>query len=190
MAVAVVAILTSTSNAEATQSPAVGGDDVRFVPTATVRVDNLATIPNEYLQFAEGRAAAIFSGIGARIIWLDEGSAIQQHVNPSFTLVVLRTGYAPGRDSRSVDALGTAIPSVRRAHVFYDRIEALNGSSNSILSILGDVMAHELGHLLLPPPGHSLGGIMRPNVMIRWAPAPTFSKSQAVEILRRLRQLG
>ena len=34
---AVVAILTSTSNAEATQSPAVGGNDVRFVPTATVR---------------------------------------------------------------------------------------------------------------------------------------------------------
>jgi hypothetical protein len=206
VAVAVVAILTSTSNAEATHASActdrtsspstvgagssgtsaAGADDR---PTATVRVDNLAAIPNDYLQFAEGRATAIFTGVGARIIWLDEASVIQRHINPPFTLVVVRSGYAPGRDSRSIDALGRAIPSARRAHVFYDRIEALNVSSNSILSVLGDVMAHELGHLLLPWSGHSLDGIMRRNVTIRWVPAPTFSKSQAVEILCRLRQL-
>lgn len=177
LAVAIVAILTSST---------AGADDR---PTAAVRVDNVAAIPNDYLQFAEVRAEAIFSSIGARIIWLDEDSAIQQQVHPSFTLVVVRIGYAPGRDSRSVEALGRAIPSVRRAQVFYDRIEALKGSSNSILSVLGDVMAHELGHLLLPLPGHSIDGIMRPNVMIRWEPPQTFSKSQAVEILRRLRQL-
>jgi hypothetical protein len=26
---------------------------------------------------------------------------------------------------------------------------------------LGDVIAHEIGHLLLPPPAHSANGIMR-----------------------------
>jgi len=214
IAVAVVAILTSASNGEATQVP-YGSSDFRGVspctnrtaspskaraessrtsaaaaderPTATVRVDNLAAVRYDYLQFAEGRAAAIFSGIGARIIWIDEASAIQQHVSPRFTLVVLRAGPIQKRDSRFVDALGIAIPSVQRAHVFYDRIESLNLLSKSILSILGDVMAHELGHLLLPSPGHSLHGIMRPNVMIKLAPAPTFSKSEAVEILDRLR---
>jgi hypothetical protein len=168
------------------RTSAAGADDR---PTATVRVDNLAAIRNEYLQFAEDRAATVFSGIGAHIIWIDEDSTIQQHVNPSFTLVVLRAGPTEGHDSRLVDTLGTAVPSVRRAHVFLDRIEALNVSSNSILSVLGDVMAHELGHLLLPPPGHSLDGIMRPNVAIQLAPAPTFSKSQALQILCRLRQL-
>jgi len=69
-------------------------------------------------------------------MWIDEASAIQQHLQPRFTLVVLRGGAIQERHSRFVDALGVAVPSVRRAHVFLDRIEALNASSNSILSIL------------------------------------------------------
>ena len=38
-------------------------------PAATVLVDNRAAVRNEYLQFAEGRAAAICSSIGARQSW-------------------------------------------------------------------------------------------------------------------------
>jgi len=30
-------------------------------------------------------------------------------------------------------------------------------------SILALAMAHEIGHVLLPPPGHSTSGIMRPT---------------------------
>jgi hypothetical protein len=61
--------------------------------------------------------------------------------------------------------------------------------AESIPSILGDVMAHELGHLMLRPPGHSLDGIMRPNVPVRPRSLDTFTKSQAREILLRLSQL-
>jgi hypothetical protein len=87
------------------------------------------------------------------------------------------------------DALGLAEPQVRRAYVFCDRVAALNErASASIPSILGDVIAHELGHLLLPLPGHSPGGIMRPELNLKLRPAETFTKTQAREILSRLRQ--
>jgi hypothetical protein len=47
------------------------------------------------------------------------------------------------------------------AGIFCDRIAELNSRSpQSLPTILGDVMAYELGHLLLPAPGHSLSGIM------------------------------
>ena len=32
-----------------------------------------------------------------------------------------------------------------------------------IVTLLGYVMAHELGHLMLPPNSHSVAGVMRPN---------------------------
>jgi hypothetical protein len=50
-------------------------------------------------------------------------------------------------------------------------------------------MAHELGHLMLPSPGHSPDGIMRRGVDIEIGPVETFTTSQAREILFRLRQV-
>ncbi len=61
-------------------------------------------------------------------------------------------------------------------------------SRRSPAIILGDVMAHELGHLLLPLPGHSPSGIMRRGVDLQLRAMETFTTSQALEILSRLRQ--
>ena len=159
-------------------------------PTAVVRVDNLVAIRPEDLRFAQDRAGAVFSGIGARIVWIDEDTAIRQRTTATFTLVLVGSDKSSEQTWLVADALGVAAPPVRRAHVFYDRIAALNvRTTGGILTILGDVMAHELGHLLLPPPGHSSGGIMRPNVDVRLAPPATFMKWQAAEIRCRLRLL-
>jgi len=54
-----------------------------------------------------------------------------------------------------------------------------------VVTVLGDVMAHELGHLLLPP-GHSSIGIMRPQIDMMSRTLATFTKDEAAEIRRRL----
>ena len=161
-------------------------------PTAVVRVDNLAAVRADDLQFAEDRAAAVFGKIGARVIWIDEDREVRDGITAPFTLVLVNAednvGLAavPGIE----DALGLARPQVHRAHVFYDRIDALRTRAPmSIVNILGDVMAHELGHLLLPLPGHSADGIMRTGVYIRARRLETFTPPQAREIVCRLRRV-
>jgi hypothetical protein len=40
-------------------------------PPVTVRLDDLARVPTGDLEFAESRAAAVFSRIGVYITWID-----------------------------------------------------------------------------------------------------------------------
>jgi len=47
------------------------------------------------------------------------------------------------------------------ANVFAERAKEMGGSTESLRMILGNLMAHELGHLLLGQSGHSVAGIMR-----------------------------
>ena len=207
-AFAVTAALTCASNAEAgpqrantpREAPASAASSLapcgtltagaNDPPSAVVRVDNLVAIRPEDLRFAQDRAGAVFNSIGARIVWIDTDTAVRQRMRAAFTLVLVASDTSSEQTWLVAEALGVAAPPVRRAHVFYDRIATLNTrASGGILTILGDVMAHELGHLLLPLPGHSAWGIMRPNVTTNIAPPATFSKSQAGEILCRLRLL-
>jgi len=155
-----------------------------------VRVDNLAGVPPEHLRFAEDRAAAVFVRIGATIRWIDEDETVREGIRAPLTVILVNAETHRAVASLFVDALGLAYPSVRRAQVFYDRVAALNvGTDRTIPSLLGDVIAHELGHLLLPPPGHSLDGIMRAELETRSWAFRTFTPPQAREVLSRLRQL-
>jgi hypothetical protein len=157
-------------------------------PTALVRVDNIAGVRAEDLGFAQGRAASVFSKIGVRLVWTDEDGSVQNGIHAPFTLV-LSDATITRPPSSLVDALGFAEPTVGRAGIFCDRIAELTArSAQSAPTLLGDVMAHELGHLLLPAPGHSLSGIMRAGVSTKLLPADTFTRAQAREILSRLRR--
>ena len=159
-------------------------------PKLVVRVDNVAPVLADDLQFAEGRAAAVFGRIGARIQWIDQDQAAREHIRAPFTIVLVTAGNERGRASRFVDALGLANPSVGRAHVFCDTVAALHvGIPRTTSSLLGDVIAHELGHLLLPPPGHSADGIMCPELDTTLRGVKTFTSPQARMILSQIRRL-
>ena len=160
------------------------------LPAIVVRIDNLAGVLPDHLQFAEGRASEVFARIGARIRWIDQEASLSQHITPSFTVVLLNVERNSKEASLFVDALGLARPSVRRAYLFYDRIAALNARAPRMIpSLLGDVIAHELGHLMLPAPGHSAVGIMRPELDTKSWTLETFTKAQAREVLSRVRAL-
>jgi hypothetical protein len=63
-----------------------------------------------------------------------------------------------------IDVLGTAYPNEKGAgyfaYVFYDRIQELAQRRRLGHALLADVMAHEIGHLLLGSTSHSASGIM------------------------------
>ena len=63
----------------------------------------------------------------------------------------------------SNDALGLAHPVNGRAHIFCDRIAAMPGPKLFAM-MLGAVIAHEVGHLVLPGKSHSRSGVMRAEV--------------------------
>ena len=78
---------------------------------------------------------------------------------------IIRLSEVNGQPWRSL-ACGVAMPREATSgiiYIFYDRVETAFGRTNGTTPlelILGITMAHEIGHLLLPP-GHSLKGIMR-----------------------------
>jgi hypothetical protein len=164
-------------------------DDDPDLASVVVRLDNLAPVPANDLEFAQSRAAEVFKRIGIHLTWIDEDTAFRDHVRPPFTLVVVKSMDQPLGRPMLVDALGFADPSVARAHVIYERVEELTmRSRRSAASLLGDVMAHELGHLMLPGGQHSARGIMRSGIETLARPIETFTGPQARQILERLKE--
>jgi hypothetical protein len=75
--------------------------------------------------------------------------------------------------------LGVAPDHTGRVYLFWDRIVAL-GRRNHVRPdrVLGRVLAHEIGHHLLPAKGHSAVGVMRASLDYQSAEPPTFSDDQ------------
>ena len=70
-----------------------------------------------------------------------------------------------------------------RAYIFGDRIANLKISGRRDFEvILGRVLAHELGHLLLPGQGHSNAGLMQKQVDFRSAKVMGFTGEQRQSI--------
>jgi hypothetical protein len=146
----------------------------------TVRVYNYADVSSEVLRGAETEAARIFSAAGINATWVD----------CSATHVPAQSGLAPAEQNTTgcfapISGAEIALRILSRptpassafrdtmfgfaegsfvASVFYWRLEKLvysvHGNQAEIPVILGDVIAHEIGHLLLGSNSHSRTGIM------------------------------
>ena len=137
----------------------------------TVSVYNDAQVPSDILPRAEQQAARIFSRAGFDVTWLN-----CTHVNSGRGATACNEIDAPGHlalriiahfaSSMSDAAFGVAFlaPDGTGCYsdVFWKRAQELHANSNVYLAdILGSVMAHEMGHLLLGSNAHAITGIMR-----------------------------
>ena len=80
--------------------------------------------------------------------------------------------------------LGLALPGSQTVFVFAARAKLLAEANHQNLgALLGHVMAHEVGHLLLPA-GHTSTGLMRASLNVQLASQGVlwFSPRQAVQI--------
>jgi hypothetical protein len=143
--------------------------------TLRVRDRDTARVPRAVLQRAERELTAIYRRIGVNAVWTDrfplgarpatEGAARHEC---SLQLVVLIPSTEEIRHiEHDADALGfaprvTAAQAERWVFLLYDRIQRLAESQKLDLSMLvAHVLAHEIGHQLLPDSSHSASGIMR-----------------------------
>lgn len=136
----------------------------------TVSVYNDAAVPADVLKLAENEAYQIFRQAGIELYWLnckvpavsEEASRVcREAVFPEHLhLRIVRKslglkGETMGISFQSDDGSGCY------ADLFYEPMEQLHRSDGADLaSLLGDVAAHEIGHLLLGTNSHSAAGIM------------------------------
>jgi hypothetical protein len=130
-----------------------------------VQVYSLSGLHSQTLEAAEAEAARLLHPVPVQLRWINCNSARQttdclssQH--PANLIVRILPKALP---LVSTAALGITDSSDRyaAAFVFYDRVLALRTHSRLLPTMLGRVIAHELGHLLMPGQAHSEGGLMR-----------------------------
>ena len=138
-------------------------------PRVSVLVYDDAQVPADTLTRAEQRAATIFSSAGLNVIWVNcihgGAAACDPFFDPlSFVLLI-----APDAAPSTADAIfGVAFlgpdGTGRNTDVFWKKVQELQTNSKVDTAILlGCVMAHEMGHLLLGPNAHAVSGIMQPH---------------------------
>lgn len=87
------------------------------------------------------------------------------------------------------ETVGFATPGSLTANAIYDRVREIAHERRLPCGVmLGYVIAHELGHLLLPAHSHSDSGLMRANLDVELAAEKKlrFTSDQAALILERL----
>jgi hypothetical protein len=150
-------------------NPNVAAAEPVEMPGVVVQIVNLAQVDGRQLTVAKNEVERIFRAAGVEITWTVgpvpvPASVAAQHGGPR-PHVVLFVADAQGPQTDRDDAAGEAWRQLGRAYAFHDRIrDACTNQPTDPALVLGRVMAHEIGHLLLPSHSHSAHGIMRPNV--------------------------
>lgn len=129
----------------------------------TVQVVNNANVAEGELRRAKAEAGWMFERAGIEVRWTECGGAVACKAVDEPMLFVLSI-TAGGSPNGSETALGYALMqgNANHAAVLYPRIAALVESNPEYRdsTVLGSVMAHELGHLVFRSTRHG-GGVMR-----------------------------
>jgi hypothetical protein len=166
-----LAVLVTVACACGQRSAAADPEDL---PVATVRVHDYAQIPTVSIARAQQLVTETYRAIGVRIEWLQtvrpaEASSVDGAPMPDpaeFVVMVLSPNMTRTQDIPE-ETLGKAAVARRNggrvAYVFFDRVHRVAAAAaRNVMDVMGLVMAHEIGHLLLPY-GHSPTGLMRPG---------------------------
>jgi hypothetical protein len=164
---------------------AAGAAPQRDTRDLIVAVARYADVDPETLREAEDIAGEVYRRAGIEIQWVD--LATYEDATRFYVNVLSQEMAAPFYASE--ETVGFAIPGSRAANVIYERIrETARRRHVASGLLLGYVIAHELGHLLLPAHSHSETGLMRPNIDMELAAARKlrFTADQVALILERL----
>ena len=128
-------------------------------PQFTVVLYNDAGIPERVVNKAKAITENIYRDAGVELVWKNRAGSVPGGTE-FFLRIVPRSLSLPGEDF-GIAFVGSDGRGVQ-ADVFYSGIDRMaKDSSVSPAEIMGHVMAHELGHLLLGMNSHSPLGIMQ-----------------------------
>src|SRR5438046_10681618 len=141
-------------------------------------------VPPAQLEKAEIIAADVYRDIGVAIDWREDECGDNEG-GLEVDLISRNDVEGPVADV----TVGFAEPGSSVATVLYDRVAKFSrrfGLKREVL--LGYAIAHEIGHLLLPPHSHSMSGVMRATIDIDLAARKRlrFTREQGEIIVYRL----
>jgi hypothetical protein len=137
-----------------------------------VRLQDYANVSPVWLTKAKATASGILENAGIRVLWADcspnaGGMDPVCDISPGPSDLQLRilTKEMAQRTRTTNHCMGYAVVAGRFptiASVFYHRaVELEAGKSGARAEILGGILAHEIGHLLLAENSHSGTGVLR-----------------------------
>jgi hypothetical protein len=172
-------------------------------PEVSISVHDYADVPTPLLAAAEDQASSIFRQAGLETVWLNCGPKVERTepktcyaTDATHLMLKILPHAISARASDRNDVLGTALLDEQGtgyyAYAFYDRVRKLADDRSLGYALLGDVFAHEIGHLLLGSNAHSISGIMCPHwrdkeLLSISEGAMTFAPSQSRIMKDRLR---
>jgi hypothetical protein len=135
-----------------------------YGPAITVLVFNYREIPVETLVEAEREAGRILDQAGVHVTWRDCPTGNETCRKGPGRVFFLAMMAGPTQNKFLDTVSGYAVLPDRLAVVYYDYLPRITGGRSNLsdtAAILGCVIAHELGHLLLGTHRHSIAGIMQ-----------------------------
>jgi hypothetical protein len=129
-------------------------------PVVHVQIIDRAQVPEDTLERARTEAARVFELSGVTLAWVDATGC------QNSCLTVRIVTQAVSAKSSNPRVLGVA-PGTKETRginlwIFYPRVSAYSADLGMDASqLLGYVIAHEMGHLLLPYGAHAAAGVMR-----------------------------
>jgi hypothetical protein len=154
-----VAVLVGLSSARATTT----ADDALPI---VVLVDNRASAAAEVIDQAGKEVARIHRQAGLRVLWLAKSQAPHDSAGTFTVYLMVRTGLLPKGNTPSEFLMGAApggaLDCGGVVYLFFDQvIEFARVHQTGAALVMGTVVAHEIGHLLLGNRGHTSEGLMR-----------------------------
>jgi hypothetical protein len=143
----------------------------------TLRLRDTAQVPPSVLTEAQEEVARIYRAAGVETQWPTEESLSAESDSArqaALTVAIVsdaqveRLKRAGLDEAEGFSTLGVGFAAMdasaggRLAYVFYDRVQMVTGANGlRRAQVLAIAIAHEIGHLLLPPNAHSETGLMR-----------------------------
>jgi hypothetical protein len=152
-----------------------------------VHLDDRVGVPPADLAKAKAEVERVFQAAGVEITWVEERlRGPFRPVRGAVAIMIVNSTPNPKRQAPGC-VLGLAVQKLASAYAYHDRIAGFARTRPVDSSILlGRVIAHELGHLLLPPGSHSTYGIMRADVDWGVENPARFTREQAATLRARL----
>jgi hypothetical protein len=153
------------------------------MPTVVLHVAALIEVPADQLADAQKTASQTYAHIGVRLVWTG-GFARTAAADGALHLDVILIGAAAAdRMNANRTAFGQAIRAAQRAYIYLGRIvDHARHTSVDPAWVLALVLAHEVGHMLLPEYSHAPSGLMRATWDGRIVDVPDFAADQAATI--------
>jgi len=153
-------------------------------PSVLVRVYDYAHLSAGALEEVRLRVSEVYGRVGIELHWAYGGDAKIDHIDARVRVdVMVLDGEMTDRLDRDPSTFGRAGHTNKRAYVYHDRVAAhARRHGGTIVRGVALVMAHELGHALLPEYNHTRTGLMQ----ARWKGPlhliPDFTPAQAAAI--------